>query len=287
MRLSLLTLTLLAIALPAAAQETCGLPLVTVTVTPDPAPIGTPVLVTLTNNSSSTIQLPTSCTYQSVHEAESCSNSVVLAPFCAQVFTPIAPGQSSFMTWNQDDGSGIQVAAGPYAISISYWDETFSTQYSCCPSVLLGPGSGTGYCHGGSSGFPCPCGNNGTGDEGCANSTGSGAALSGSGAADTTADTLVLSAEQCPSHVPGLFFSGPGQLAGLPFGDGLRCVAGPIRRLGVVSTSAAGIAQTPWTLSVLEGLNPGDVRNYQYWYRDVPGPCNSGFNTTNGQNVQW
>ena len=80
-----------------------------------------------------------------------------------------------------------------------------------------------------------------------------------------------------------LLLRGSGSL----FGDGLRCVGGSIQRLQIVPTDAAGAASTSLALSVAEGLSGGERRHYQYWYRDVAGPCAQGFNTSQGLAVQW
>ena len=58
-------------------------------------------------------------------------------------------------------------------------------------------------------------------------------------------------------------------------------------RLGVVTSSPAGVAESQVALSVREGLTGGELRRYQYRFRDVPGPCSHGFNTTNGLAIQW
>lgn len=146
---------------------------------------------------------------------------------------------------------------------------------------------GVPFCFGDGSANACPCANPGAPGEGCANSTGSGALLGATGQPTVGADTVVLSASQCPPTTPGLFFGGPNALTGLSFGDGLRCVGGNVVRLGVVTTSPSGTAASQVTLSVREGLNGGELRRYQYWFRDVSGPCGQGFNTTNGLRIQW
>lgn len=287
MRLRSLSLALFTLALPTSAQVPCGLPGVTVTVSPQLAQPGTPITVTLTNGSNSLIQLPSSCTYSIVYAGQGCGSNPVFGPGCLAVITPIAPGQSHAMPWNQNDQNGVQVPDGEYSIEVRYWDANFTSLTSCCANVTIGGEPGTGYCFAGGAGVPCPCGNVAGLDAGCENSSQQGARLSGSGNASVGNDSAVLSVSQCPPNTPGLFFSGPASHPATMFGDGLRCVSGPVMRLGVIPTDAAGSAQTPWTLSVLEGLAPGDVREYQYWYRDPAGPCGGGFNLSNAYHVQW
>ena len=146
---------------------------------------------------------------------------------------------------------------------------------------------GNGFCFGDGSGAACPCGNAGAVGSGCVNGSGYAAHLHGVGDALVGADNVVLLANGCPPNTPGLFFSGNSALWGSPFGDGLRCVGGPIVRLGASFTDASGAAQSQVALSVAEGLSGGELRNYQFWFRDIGGTCGSGFNTTNGYSIQW
>ncbi len=146
------------------------------------------------------------------------------------------------------------------------------------------PGPGTAYCFGDAA---CPCGNLGSSNTGCLTSSASGGQLAGSGVASVFNDTVVLEVAGAPASVPGVYFSGINATGGALFGDGKLCVSGPIKRLGVVFTDGSGQAQTPFSVSGTEGLSAGDLRHYQYWFRDVPGPCGSGFNTTNAYSIQW
>jgi len=152
--------------------------------------------------------------------------------------------------------------------------------------VNLGPGEP--FCFGDGSGASCPCGNAGASGEGCANSTGSGAILTSSGEAIVGADTLVLQAIQCPANKPGLFFQ-----ANMPhvtpplLGDGLLCITGGIKRLGVITTDGAGVATSTQSFSVAGGVSMGDTRSYQYWFRDQMGPCSTGSNASSAVEIDW
>lgn len=152
------------------------------------------------------------------------------------------------------------------------------------------------FCAGDGSGTACPCGNNGSGGSGCANSSlSSGAWLSTSGTpgASATTDTLVLTANAVPG--PGLFFQGTGQQgagAGLQFGDGLLCAGGAITRMGVVFPTGTSASYpgglTPNPIHVAGGTVNGDVRHYQCWYRDAIAYCTpSTFNLTQGLTITW
>jgi hypothetical protein len=74
------------------------------------------------------------------------------------------------------------------------------------------------------------------------------------------------------------------------FGDGKRCTGGAVVRLGIKlnasgASSLGPPADTP--ISTRRPDHPGDVRYYQCWYRNVAGPCGSGYNLTNAYAVTW
>jgi hypothetical protein len=147
--------------------------------------------------------------------------------------------------------------------------------------------SGSAYCFGDGSGTLCPCAALGGLGEGCLTTSGSGARLSGSGNAEVTNDSLVLSVSGGPANKPGIFFQGNNQLGGglgNPAGDGLLCTAGGTIRYDVNSLDGAGT-----TLQTGFGVNaaPGVTRNYQYWFRDTGNPCGGQFNFSNGWTVTW
>jgi hypothetical protein len=145
---------------------------------------------------------------------------------------------------------------------------------------------GTPFCFGDGSLGTCPCGNSGSATSGCSNSTGLGAEMMGYGEPSVGADTLLLTVRQCPSNVLGIFLSAPNYQAPLSFGAGLRCLGGPLRRLGAVST-IQGIASNPIALSTAEGLVGGELRHYQFWYRNPGGPCSQSSNVSNAVTIQW
>lgn len=138
----------------------------------------------------------------------------------------------------------------------------------------------------------CPCGNGASTVGGCPNSANSaGAHLSWGGSSSTSQDTLQLFVSGLPPNTTCLFFQGPSALngaTGAVFGDGVRCVAAPIQRLGLKTASGAGGALFPGpgdpSLS-LTGAIPaaGATVVYQVWYRN-PGAFCSGA-TTNYSNA--
>lgn len=122
---------------PSVAQTPCGLPGVTVSVSPPIAAPGQVVSVTLTNNSSQVIQLPSSCVFEAVHAGSACSSVPVASFICLFVIIPIAPGQSYTGSWDQTDDNGAQVPSGTYSFFVRYWDAGFTSLVSCCPELTI------------------------------------------------------------------------------------------------------------------------------------------------------
>ena len=153
---------------------------------------------------------------------------------------------------------------------------------------------GTPICFGdGASGVFCPCFNQGGAGEGCQNSTGAGAVLSGTGSSNWAADDLVLSLFPLPTNQFGLIFMGENSLTPPPaFGDGLRCVGGNICRLGIQNSGPFGaISVGPGLVGSSLGtacpILLGDTWYFQGWYRDPGGACGSGFNLSNAVAVTF
>ncbi len=157
------------------------------------------------------------------------------------------------------------------------------------------PFPGNGYCFGDPmSGTPCPCNNDNDGTvpgSGCANGVfTSGAQLTGSGEARLTNDTLVLAATSMEPNNFGLYFQADNNLwPGVPWGDGLRCCGGNLKRLQVQKANHRGDSATTLVISIKAGnVFPGDTKYYQCWYRNpLNSPCGFDFNTTNGYEVTW
>ncbi len=133
-----------------------------------------------------------------------------------------------------------------------------------------------------------PCGNMGTDESGCANSTGLGAMLVGGGSDSAGVDDLVFTCSQLPVNKPSLLFAGPLQAnggAGNLFGDGRLCVGGGIQRLTLVFSNASGDAHYGPGIISQGGWSSGMTRQFQVWFRNPTGPCGGGFNTSNGVEV--
>ncbi len=155
--------------------------------------------------------------------------------------------------------------------------------------------TGTPFCYGDGFATACPCGNSGVPGNGCANSVVPiGGRLRANGTPSVSADTLVLVGSQMPNNF-ALYFQGTlqsGGGSGTVFGDGLRCAAGAVLRLGT-KLNAANASQFPQpgdpSISVLGAVPAGGgTRHYQVWYRNGAAFCTSDtFNLTNGLTVNW
>lgn len=180
-----------------------------------------------------------------------------------------AGGRSLFMTI--DDGG---------AWSLLWYDEL---AHGCGGNPVFCPGDGTG--------IACPCGNDGEAGAGCANSFAPGARLTTFGTNSTSIDNLGFLASGLIPGQGALLFSGTTPVAGgtgVPFGDGLRCAGGAVRRLKVRAASELGEASWGPGYAVGQGWTSGDTRFFQVWYRDpIASPCLQAFNLTNGVEVTF
>ena len=140
---------------------------------------------------------------------------------------------------------------------------------------------------------PCPCANNGSAGNGCANSvSAAGANLATSGAPAT--DDVVLLGSGMPLTVSCIYLQGTAT-DDIVFGDGVRCTGGTLLRLRT-KTNVGGASSFPdsvetVTLSQRGGVvvGSGDVRHYQTYYRNSSAlfcPPET-FNVTNGITVTW
>ena len=103
------------------------------------------------------------------------------------------------------------------------------------------------------------------------NSAGPGATISAQGSSSLAAGDLELVVLGAPPSVSGLFFFGTAATQA-PFGDGWRCAGGTLVRFPATQTNVFGDAQQPVDLGALPAgatVQPGDVRYFQFWYRDV------------------
>jgi len=154
------------------------------------------------------------------------------------------------------------------------------------------------FCAGdGSLATACPCANFGFQGHGCENSsTTGGATLVASG--ETNPDTVRLDAAGERPTALSIFLQGSASASsGIVFGDGVRCVAGTLKRLYVKNASGGACAApvgadpsiTARSAALGNPIAPGDTRFYQVYYRDAAGtfcPPET-FNATNGVRIGW
>ena len=118
---------------------------------------------------------------------------------------------------------------------------------------------------------------------GLPNSVGAGARIGWIGSASIAFNQLTLKCTGLPPGGNGIFFHGSTQVQAL-FGDGYRCVGGSIVRFSVNTADPSGMVLRQFnTQALVQGapLSAGDVRNFQFWYRNqLPG--GSGFNLSDG-----
>lgn len=113
------------------------------------------------------------------------------------------------------------------------------------------------------------------------NSTGATATLASSGHTSVVWNDLVLSCSGLPPNTFGLFYAGT-QRDQTPLGNGFRCLGGSVVRYPIVHADAGGFAAQAIDLgSPLLGVAPGDVRQFQMFYRN-PAGGGAGFNLSDG-----
>jgi hypothetical protein len=170
------------------------------------------------------------------------------------------------------------------------------------PSAAAG-GPITLVCDPGAGGvLACPCANPALGPgQGCDNSSSTGGAmLAAAGNASLSSDTVIITTTGEKPTATSILLQGDSLNAtGAVFGQGIRCVAGSLKRLyvknavnGSVTMPGAGDPTITARATALgDTLAGGSVRYYGVYYRDpiVLGACPaaSTFNVTNQASVTW
>jgi hypothetical protein len=158
------------------------------------------------------------------------------------------------------------------------------------------------FCAGDTTAAACPCANDSPAlsQGGCLNSIGQSARLSDSGSASLGADTLSLDCSGVLPSALSIFLQGDAFQAPVPFGDGIRCAGGNLKRLYALSASAGSVSApgsgdpsvSARSSALGDPLAPGAQRAYQVYYRDAdpsfcPAPLGSSFNSSNGLRLSW
>jgi len=158
------------------------------------------------------------------------------------------------------------------------------------------------FCFGDGSGAACPCGNSGFAGHGCENSASTGGALAVAlGTPSVSADTLVLTASGERATSFSLFLQGDLDLSSpAPYGDGLRCAGGNLKRLYAHNAVAGAVAAptgadpsiTARSAALGDPISATATRYYQIYYRDpspsfCPSPVGNTWNIGNALSVTW
>jgi hypothetical protein len=161
-------------------------------------------------------------------------------------------------------------------------------------------GQASSFCFGDGTGTACPCANNGFIGHGCENSSGTGGGLLiASGVASLASDTLLFTTQNEKPSALSTVMQGNTEIAPLPFGQGLRCAGGQLKRLythaaasgSITAPSAAEPSVHARSAALGDTLVTGSVRYYYVYYRDlnVLGGCSPAatVNSTQGVAVTW
>jgi sugar lactone lactonase YvrE len=157
------------------------------------------------------------------------------------------------------------------------------------------------FCAGDGSSGACPCANQGLPGRGCDNSAGTGGGLlTASGAASLSGDTFLLSSNHLLASVTSVVLQGDAAVGALPFGDGLRCAGGNLRRLYVLAAQQGVVVAPTGALPAVsvrsaqlgDAIPASSTRVYQTYYRDpdlafCAAPQGDSWNVTSAVSVVW
>jgi hypothetical protein len=167
-------------------------------------------------------------------------------------------------------------------------------------NVTVGGSPVTPFCFGdAAAAAACPCANVGATGHGCDNSASTGGAVltaSGSPAPDSI---VLTSLGQLPLGST-FFLQGTQEVNAVAFGDGLRCVAGTVRKIAA-TRAIGGVAIYPRpgdpsitarSAALGDPIASGSMRYYQVMYRDrqasfCPTPSGNAWNVSSGLRIQW
>jgi hypothetical protein len=211
--------------------------------------------------------------------------------------TQAQSASANALRWGSTYNFRFDAPVGPTqgSASIGLWKSGGAASVAATIQLPSAGNTGAAYCLGDGSGTACPCGNLAPvgAQSGCLNSLGQGARLLANGLPSLSADTLQLTGSNMPDST-ALYFQGTAQQSGgvgVVFGDGLRCAAGTVVRLGT-KLNVAGSSSYPTGSEVAVSVRglvsaPGS-RAYQVWYRNAAAFCSaSTFNLTNGWWLVW
>ncbi|MCC7012208.1 MAG: hypothetical protein IT454_06595 [Planctomycetes bacterium] len=119
------------------------------------------------------------------------------------------------------------------------------------------------------------------------NSSGGAALISASGSNSLAAGDLVLSATPVPNNTNGLYFFSANAVQ-VPFGNGVKCVGGPVVRLplGAASGTTLSAAVNSGVPQAAPHLAVGSTWHFQAWFRDAAGG-GSNYNLSDGYRITF
>jgi hypothetical protein len=194
------------------------------------------------------------------------------------------------------DGVNNYVSSG--AVTTKYFDIVWA-------QFTVGGGGGpVSICDPGTAGVSaCPCSNPPSGaGRGCNNSQATGGgSISATGSSSLANDTLVFTTSSQTANGTTILLQGTtNNGTGVFFGQGVRCVAGALKRLYAKSPGGTGGITAPGlgdpsvsarSAALGDVISAGQHRYYMTYYRDpvVLGGCSatSTFNGTNALDVTW
>jgi hypothetical protein len=225
-----------------------------------------------------------------------------IARWSGTSWSPLPPGLGSWLSvqalaeFDDSSGNGPALwAGGSQSVDIVFNSGGLAAWQGCGhPGEIVCLGDGTGGA--------CPCDNYGLPGHGCRNSSQiRGAELTASGLSSLSYDSLAMASAFEPHNVTSIFLQGDQLISPVPFGDGLRCAGGHLKRLFTVNATSGGTASVPpasgasisaRSLALGDPIDAGTLRVYQMYYRDsnlafCPAPLGNSWNVSNGLRVSW
>lgn len=94
---------------------------------PNPVQPGQTVTFTMTDSTGQGRNLPSPCTWYTIHSGSQAGPVVGTGVGCPAVIVPLAPNGSRTFAWNQLDQNGRQVPPDQYWIEVRSWDQGFGS----------------------------------------------------------------------------------------------------------------------------------------------------------------
>ena len=226
--------------------------------------------------------------------------------------------------WNAEQSGGlltwstVPFASNPNANAIR-WGTTYNFRFDAdaaptIDTIGIGTFKGAGlvtttaavpteslavdaYCYGDSaSPVACPCGNSGAFEHGCENSSATGGARAWASGSLSPDQLVITSSGERPTAF-SLFLQSSSFVVAAPYGDGLRCISGALKRIAAKNAVGGTVSYPQGTelgirarsAALGDTIPPGGVRYYQVVYRDAVStfcPPNT-FNASNALAIVW